>query len=85
MNMKSMQTSLVLRIAKKYIKYNLTGGCCFLFATALFFLMEGPVGTMWSWFIANFLAGGLVGFLVQLFFVYDDKDAKELRQRKVNE
>jgi inner membrane protein involved in colicin E2 resistance len=75
---KYMNLHLALRIVRKYVKYNLIGGCCFLFATVLFFVMEGPVGTTWSWFIANFLAGGLVGFLVQLFLVYDDKDAKEI-------
>ena len=48
-----MQLNLVIRVVRKYIKYNVTSDCCFLFSTVLFFLMEEPIGTVWSWFIAN--------------------------------
>jgi inner membrane protein involved in colicin E2 resistance len=64
----------------KYIKYNLVGGAIFLLATVLFFYLNSSIGVTWAWFVSNFLAGGMTGFLVQLFFVYNDSDAKRLRK-----
>lgn len=37
------------------------------------------IGVNLAWFISNFLAGGLLGFFVQLFYVYNDVEANKLK------
>ena len=57
----------------KYIKYNIVSGGCFALATSLFLLLKN-YDEISAWFVANFLAGGVVSFFLHLFFVFTNND-----------
>jgi hypothetical protein len=70
---------LIIPIIWKGVKYYLSGSLCFALATIFFFLLISNVGVNLAWFISNFLAGGLLGFFIQLFYVYNDAEANKLK------